>query len=247
MAEWQLKRFWEDVAVAAEPDGGWTVRLDSRPLSVPSSRSALGLPTRALAEAVAEEWRRQDAVVRPALMPMTRLANTAQDRVAARFEAVAEIVSAFAETDLLCYRAEAPKELVARQAEAWDPLLDWAASGPGARLWPTCGIVPVPQPRDALDRLAAEVRRGSPWRLTALHELVALSGSLVIGLAVEGGILAPEDGWARSRIDEDWQAEQWGRDEEAETAAARRRVEFLDALRFLRLAEPPGPAAGARA
>ncbi len=240
MAEWQLKRFWAEVSAVAEPGGGWTVRLDGRPLSGPISRAPLLLPSRPLAEAVSEEWRRQDEVVRPAAMPMTRLSNTAQDRVAVEFEAVARIVAAFAETDLVCYRAEAPAELVARQAESWDPLLDWAASRIGARLRPTKGIVPIAQPPDALDRLAAEVGRGSAWRLTALHELVALSGSLVIGLAVERGDLTAEQGWALSRIDEDWQAAQWGRDEDAEAAAARRLGEFLEALRFLRLAEPPG-------
>jgi chaperone required for assembly of F1-ATPase len=235
MAEWALKRFWTTVSVAVEESGGWTVRLDGRPLSAPVSRAPLVLPSLPLAEAVAEEWRRQEEVVRPQAMFMTRMANTAQDRVAAEFAAVAEVVAAFAETDLLCYRAEAPAELVARQAEAWDPLLDWAACEFGARLQPTQGVVPVPQAQDALGRLAAEVSRGSAWRLTALHELVALSGSLVIGLAVERKVRTPEEGWAISRIDEDWQASQWGRDAEAEAAGHRRQAEFLDAVDFLRL------------
>ena len=234
MAEWALKRFWTTVSVA-KGERGWTVRLDDRQLSGPVSRAPLVLPSLSLAEAVAEEWRRQEDVVRPQAMFMTRMANTAQDRVAVDFDAIVGIVAAFAETDLLCYRADAPAELVARQAEAWDPLLDWAASEFGARLRPTEGVVPVAQPQDALARLAAEVMRGSAWRLTGLHELVALSGSLVIGLAVERGVRTPEDGWAISRIDEEWQAAQWGRDDEAEAAAKRRRAEFLDAARFLRL------------
>ena len=236
MAEWQLKRFWTTVSVAEE-ERGWTVRLDDRPLSGPVSRAPLIQPSQALSETLAEEWRRQEDVVRPQAMFMTRMANTAQDRVAVDFDAVAGVVAAFAETDLLCYRAEAPAELVRRQAEAWDPLLDWAASQFGARLRPTHGVVPLAQSRDALERLASEIVRGGAWRLTGLHELVALSGSLVIGLAVEKGARTPEEGWALSRIDEAWQTEQWGRDDEAEAAADRRRTEFLDAARFLRLAE----------
>lgn len=235
MAEWALKRFWTNVTVAAEDDGGWTVRLDGRPLGAPVSRAPLVLPSRPLAEAVAQEWQKQEDVVRPAAMPMTRFANTAQDRVAGNFAAVAGIVAAYAETDLLCYRADAPAELVARQTEAWDPLLDWAASEFGARLNTTAGVIPMAQTRDTLDRFADEVARGSAWRLAALHDLVALTGSLVIGLAVERGVRTPAEAWSISRVDEDWQASQWGRDAEAEAAAETRRRAFDDALRFLRL------------
>lgn len=236
MAEWALKRFWTNVTVAAETGSGWTVRLDGRSLSGPVSREPLVLPSRPLAEAVAQEWREQEDVVRPDAMPMTRFANTAQDRVSAEFEAVAHIVAAFAQTDLLCYRAEAPAELAARQEQAWDPLLDWAASEFGARLRATVGVLPIAQAPDALDRLAEEVARGSSWRLTALHELVVLSGSLVIGLAVERAVRTPEEAWAISRLDEDWQASQWGRDDEAEAAAQRRWRAFEDAAQFLWLA-----------
>lgn len=236
MAEWALKRFWKTVAVTVADAGGWSVRLDGRPLSAPASRAPLMLPTRPLAEAIAREWQEQEDVVRPAAMPMTRFANTAQDRVAVNFAAVADTVAAYAGTDLLCYRADAPAELVARQAAAWDPLLDWAASEFGARLRTTAGVVPVAQTRDTLERLAAEVARGSAWRLTALHDLVALSGSLVIGLAVERDVRSPAEAWAISRVDEDWQVSQWGRDAEAEAAAELGRRAFEDAVRFLRLA-----------
>jgi chaperone required for assembly of F1-ATPase len=233
-----MKRFWTEAAVAAE-DTGWSVRLDDRPLRTPA-RAPLLLPTAALAEAVAAEWQRQEERVRPDEMPMTRLANTALDRVEREFAAVARIVADFGETDLLCYRAAAPPELAARQAAAWDPLLDWAEDVLGARLVPTTGVIPVDQPGDALDRLRAEVLAGSVWRLTALHELVSLGGSLVIGLAVERGVVTPTEGWAHSRIDEEWQAAQWGRDDEADATADRRRRAFEDAAAFLRLAKPSG-------
>jgi chaperone required for assembly of F1-ATPase len=167
---------------------------------------------------------------------MTRLANTALDRVAPEFAAVAEIVSAYAETDLLCYRAETPDELRRLQDEAWDPVLDWAAERFGARLLPTSGVVPRAQPPEALGRLAAAVSTRSPWQLTPLHELVSLTGSLVLGLAVAERVRAPEEAWTLSRIDEEWQYAQWGRDEEADAAAALRQGEFLEAVRFYRLA-----------
>lgn len=233
-----MKRFWTEAAVAQDA-AGWSVCLDGRPLRTPA-RAPLLLPAAALAEAVAAEWRRQEELVRPDEMPMTRLANTALDRVEREFAAVARIVADFGETDLLCYRAAAPPELAARQAAAWDPLLDWADETLGARLLPTTGVIPVDQPEAALDRLRAVVLAGSVWRLTALHELVSLGGSLVIGLAVERGVVTPAEGWARSRIDEEWQAAQWGRDDEADAAAERRRRAFEDAAVFLRLAEPSG-------
>jgi chaperone required for assembly of F1-ATPase len=233
MSEWAAKRFWTKSTVGEEA-GGYVVLLDGRPIRTPS-RAILAVPTRGLAGAVAEEWDRQEEVIRPATMPMTRIANTAQDRVAPEFDAVARIVAAYGETDLLCYRADGPAELVRRQREAWDPLLDWAAERFGARLCPTTGVVPVAQPGAALDRLAAAVTDRSAWRLTALHELVVLTGSLVAGLAVAEGACAPEEAWTLSRIDEDWQIAQWGSDSEAEASAARRRAGFLEAVRFDRL------------
>jgi chaperone required for assembly of F1-ATPase len=233
MSEWAAKRFWTEATVGEEA-GAHVVLLDGRPIRTPS-RALLVLPTHALAAAVAEEWDRQEEIIRPTTMPMSRFANTAQDRVAPEFDAVARMVAAYGETDLLCYRADAPEGLVRRQREAWDPLLDWAAERFGARLCPTVGVVPVAQPAAALDRLAAAVGDRSPWRLTALHELVVLTGSLVAGLAVAEGARTPDEAWILSRIDEDWQISQWGSDSEAEASAARRRAEFLDAVRFDRL------------
>lgn len=233
MTGWSPKRFWKHVTVGAEP-GGHAVLLDGKPIRTPA-KVPFVLPTLPLAEAVAEEWARQEDVLRPATMPMTRLANTAIDRVAHEFAAVAEIVAAYAETDLLCYRAETPDELRRLQDDAWDPLLDWAAQRFGARLLPTSGVVPRMQSPDALARLAAAVSTRSAWELTPLHELVSLTGSLVLGLAVAEQVRPPEDAWALSRIDEEWQYAQWGRDDEADAAAARRRGEFLEAVRFSRL------------
>ncbi|MCU0856651.1 MAG: ATPase [Rhodobacteraceae bacterium] len=230
MTTWTPKRFWTEATVG-EVSGRLTVLLDGRPIRTPS-KALLALPSAALAAAVAAEWAAQDETLRPATMPMTRLANTAIDRVTPEFDAVAAIVAAFGETDLLCYRAGAPEELVRRQAEAWDPLLDWAARRHGARLAVTTGILPVGQPEAAIAALAGAVRALSPWELTALHELVSLTGSLVLGLAVAGGACPADAAWTLSRIDEDWQTEQWGADAEAEATAERRRSEYLEAVRF---------------
>jgi chaperone required for assembly of F1-ATPase len=171
---------------------------------------------------------------------MTRLANTVIDRVAPAKAAVGSIVAAYGETDLLCYRADAPAELRRMEDDAWDPMLDWAAETLGARLVPTSGVVPVAQSDAALDHLSAQVGALSAWHLAALHELVSLTGSLVLGLAVLRNARAPEVAWALSRVDEEWQFTQWGRDEEADAAAERRRAEFMEAVRFARLVGPVG-------
>lgn len=225
-----MRRFWKNVDVARDGDG-WTVRLDGRPLRTPA-KAAFRVPAKALACRVADEWAAQGERVDPASMPFTRSANTAIDRVAPSHAEVAGIVAAYAETDLLCHRATHPAELVARQARAWDPLLDWAGSALGAPLEVTAGIVPVTQPPASLAALGAEVRRHDPFALTALHDLVALSGSLILGLAVVHGRLSAEAAWETSRIDEDWQEAQWGRDEEAAAVAAARRRDFLHAAAF---------------
>jgi chaperone required for assembly of F1-ATPase len=233
MSGWAPKRFWSGTSVAREAEG-FTVRLDGRPLRTPA-KALLALPTEALAVAVSEEWQAQGETVRPETMPMTRLANSAIDRVAPVFDAIVDIVVGYGETDLLCYRADAPPELAARQAASWDPLLDWAATRYEARLIPTTGVLPVEQPAAAIARLEAELRAASSWELAALHELVSLTGSLVLGLAVSERSVSLDEAWALSRLDEDWQITQWGRDEEAEAAAARRRQELDQAEAFLRL------------
>jgi chaperone required for assembly of F1-ATPase len=230
MSGWASKRFWTR-AEATPAEQGWEVRLDGRSVRTPA-RAPLVLPALPLAEAIAEEWDAQTDLVDPASMPMTRAANSAIDKVTPQRAAVAAMLADYAGTDMLCYRADSPAELAAQQAAAWDPFLDWAADRFGARLVVTVGVVPVAQPPEALERLAAEVDRLDPFALTAFHDLVALSGSLVLGLAAISGRASGEELWDVSRIDEDWQARLWGVDDEAAEAAARRRADFLNALRF---------------
>lgn len=236
MSGWKAKRFWS--AATVEPDGaGWGIRLDGRPVKTPA-KAPLIVPTEAMAQAIAAEWDAQQGEVRPETMPLTRAANSAIDKVTPQFDAVAAMLADYGGTDLLCYRAEAPEPLIARQSAAWDPLLDWAAAELGAPLTVCTGILPVAQPSDSLARLTQAVQAHDPFRLTALHDLVAISGSLVIGLAIARGQLDAAAGWEASRIDETWQTEQWGDDDEAAAAAAVKRQAMQDAARFLWLCGP---------
>ncbi|MBM7069969.1 ATP12 family chaperone protein [Actibacterium sp. 188UL27-1] len=233
MSEWTLKRFWSAASIDAT-EGGWQILLDSKPVHTPA-KSPLIVPSRALAEAIAVEWDAQDEAVDPLSMPLTRSANAAIDKVTPQFDEVIALIAEYGGADQLCYRAEGPDALIQRQAEAWDPLLDWAASGLKAPLAMTTGVMHTPQPANSLQALGARVRALSPFEVTALHDLVGLSGSLIIGLAVLDEVLPAEELWRRSRIDETWQQEQWGIDEEATAAAATKREDFLHAVRFIGL------------
>lgn len=233
MSGWTAKQFWKE-ATARAVEGGFAVFLDGRGVKTPAKR-ALVVPTEAMARAIAAEWDAQGDKIDPATMPVTRSANAALDKVAPQFDEVAAMIADYGGTDLLCYRAEAPAELVARQAAAWDPLLDWAATELGARLAPVAGVLPRAQAPEALARLHAEVAGVDAFRMAALHDLVAITGSLVLGLAVARGRLEPDQAWALSRIDEDWQIEHWGADDEAVATAAVKQQALAHAARFWHL------------
>ena len=231
MSEWAARRFWSDVAVE-RVEGGFGVFLDARRVMTPGKRP-LTLPTRALARAVADEWAAVDGRIDPNLMPFTRSANSAVEKVAPQTEAVAAHLAEYAATDLLSYRAEGPRELVLRQAGAWDPLLDWAEDVHGGRLAVTTGVMPVAQDDAALQALADAARAFDAWELTAFHDLVTLGGSYVAALHVMARPDSAEEVWRATMIDHDWQAEAWGRDDEAEANAALKREAFLHAVAFL--------------
>jgi chaperone required for assembly of F1-ATPase len=231
---WKSRRFWTEATVA--PTGnGFALHLDGRPARTPA-KAPLVLPTAALAEAVASEWATQVGEIDPASMPLTRAANSAIDRVAPNRGEVARLIADHAGSDLICYRATEPRELIARQARVWDPLLAWAEQRFGLRPAVTEGIVHVAQPPEWIEATAREVGATDPFRMTGLYDLVAISGSFVIGFAVAEGAISDAEGWAASRIDEDWQVEQWGADDEALAAASQRRAAFETAARFWRLA-----------
>lgn len=230
MSEWKAKRFWKE-ATTAPADGGWQVLLDGRPVRTPA-KAPLILPTQALAQALAAEWQAQEERIDPGTMPITRTANSALDKVAGQRAEVAAMLAEYGGSELLCYRAERPIELIARQASEWDPLLDWAEERYGARLVTVQGVMPIAQDAAALERLSAPVHAMDPFALAAFHDLVALSGSLVLALAVIEGRIEAQEAWRLSRLDEDWQIEQWGADEEAEAMARVKRAAFDDAARF---------------
>jgi chaperone required for assembly of F1-ATPase len=237
---WAIKRFW--AAVSVVPAGtGFAITLDNKPVRTPA-KAPLVVPTRGLAQFIAAEWEAQTGKVDPGTMPATRISNSAIDKVIPQKDEVADMLAAYGGSDLLCYRADSPAALVARQSAAWDPLLDWTYARYGARLAIGPGVMPVPQDPAALELLAAEVIRQDAFQLAAFHDLVAISGSLILALAVIEGVRSPSEAWDLSRLDETWQEEHWGADDEATDAAAIKRAAFLHAARFHALTtQAPAP------
>ena len=226
------KRFYEKAGVENGPDG-YAVLLDGKPVRTPARRT-LAAPTRALAEAIADEWNAQEEHVDPARMPLTRLANTIIDGVADSTDAVAEEVAKYLGSDLLFYRAGGPAGLLARQAQYWDPVLDWAHDALGARFMLAEGVMHVAQPERAIAAARAAVP-DDPWRLGAVSSITTLSGSALLALALLRGRLSTDEAWAAAHVDEDWQREQWGRDALAEERRDFRFAEMQAAARVLDL------------
>ena len=215
------KRFYQRAHVAdAAP---FAVLLDNRPVRTPAG-NALALPSRALGEAVAAEWEAQQERIDPAVMPLTRLVNAIIDGVAAAPAPVAEEVAKYLGSDLLCYRADAPAGLVAKQAQHWDPILDWARETLGARFVLAEGVMFAAQPDHAIAAARAAIP-SDPWRLGAVNVITTLTGSALLALALAQGRLSVEEAWAAAHVDEDWNMAQWGRDE---VALARRATRFAE-------------------
>jgi len=228
-----MKRFYKSVAVVAA-EGRHAIHLDEKPVMTPMGR-ALALPSVAFAEAVAEEWRTQAEIIRPVTMVLTAIANTAIDRIAVdRTLAVAQLAR-YAETDLLCYRADAPADLVARQAAAWQPVLDWAEACHGAALLVTAGVTPVAQPEAALDALRRALHAHDEFRLAALSTAVSAMGSLILSLALADGRLSATEAFALAQLDETYQNEKWGEDDEAVAHRAEVRSDVAAAALVFRL------------
>lgn len=226
------RRFYNDAAVGAVA-GSYALRLDDKPVHTPARR-ALAAPTLDIAEAIAAEWRAQAEVIDPAKMPLTRLANAIIDGVAERPDAVAAEIAKYLQSDLLFYRAASPPELVERQRRHWDPILEWADQALGARFVPTEGVTHIAQPQLALDAARAAIPH-DPWRLGPVHAATTLTGSALIALAMARQFLSAEDAWQAAHVDEDWNMEQWGRDELAMQRRASRLAEFQAAAMVLAL------------
>jgi chaperone required for assembly of F1-ATPase len=227
------KRFYQRVDVTNR-DGGFALLLDDKPVRTPGKKELL-LPSRALAEAVAEEWAAQKARIDPATMPLTKLANSAIDGVTGREDEVIGDILNYAGSDLLCYRAEGPRGLIEAQATHWDPVLAWAKSAFGAPFLLAEGIVHVAQPQTSLDRLREALTGHDPFGLAALHVMAGLTGSALLALAVAHGRMTPEEAWKAAHVDEDWQIAQWGEDAEAASRRAARRRDFDAAARTFAL------------
>jgi len=224
-------RFYREAAVG-EAAEGFAVLLDHKGVRTPG-RNNLAAPERALAEAIAAEWAAQQDTIDPAKMPLTRLANVIIDAVTAAPGPVADEVESYLRSDLLCYRAEAPEALVARQAEQWDPILGWARETLGARFVLAQGVVHVAQPEAAVAAARRLIPRAAPWRLGALNSATTLTGSALIALALSAGRLDAEAAWAAANVDEDWNMANWGRDELALERRAFRFAEFKAAALVL--------------
>lgn len=227
-----MKRFYKNVSVG-EQDGVYTILLDGAPIKTPA-RALLTLPTKTLAEALAEEWRGQGETLNLAAMPLTKIANTAIDLVPHKRGVVCGEVLRFGAADLLCYRADNAPDLAARQAAHWDPLLAWAAQTHAASLVSTTGITFAEQPAEARMALEKTVWERDDFALAALQLAASLCGSLVLALALADAKLDADGAFAAARLDEDFQAERWGRDAEAEARAQSLRTELAAAERVFR-------------
>jgi chaperone required for assembly of F1-ATPase len=229
----QRRRFKAVTIAAGEGEkAGHAIYLDGKPVRTPGRR-ALAAPEAELARALADEWAVQGEYIRPAEMPLTRLANTIIDGVAAAREEVAVEIRKYLASDLVFYRAESPAPLRARQAQHWNPIVAWARQTLGADFALGSGVVYVAQPTAALNAAAAALP-GDAWRLGALHAATTLTGSALIALALMHGAVTPEAAWQGAHVDEDWNMEQWGRDEIALKRRGFRFAEFGAAALILR-------------
>jgi len=227
------RRFYREAAAVADGDV-WRIALDGKVVKTPA-RNPFTLPNQALAEAIAAEWAAQDTKVKPDTMPLMQLASTAIDRVAPDRERIIAETAGYAATDLVCYRAEGPDELVARQAAHWDPLLDWLRTRYDVSLKTATGVMAIPQSDRALTALTRAVAAQDDLRLTALAVMTGAAGSLAIGLAVLEGRLSPEAAAEAAQLDELYQAERWGIDPEAEKRRLAQKADLVAARCFLDL------------
>jgi chaperone required for assembly of F1-ATPase len=229
------KRFYAHAGVAEAP-GGFAITLDGKPIRTPSGRQVIA-PVRQIADAIAAEWEAQTEFIDPLTMPLTRFANSVVDAVVDRVDAVTEDIAKYFQSDLLFYRAGHPQALVAREAEHWDPLLFWAADALGAHFILAEGIVHVRQPDSAVAAARAALPR-DPWLIAALHVVTTLTGSALLALALLRSVRDQDQVWTAAHVDEDWNIEKWGADEEVVTRRAARLVDFKAAASIVGALNP---------
>jgi chaperone required for assembly of F1-ATPase len=231
------KHFYSDVGVA-EAESGFVVTLDGKPIKTPSGRPVI-VPARAIAETIAEEWSAQQDTIDPLTMPVTRFANSVVESVVDRVQLVRDDVARYFQSDLLFYRAGHPQALVAKEARHWDPVLFWAADVLGAHFILGEGIVHVRQPESAVEA-ACSALPDDPWSVAAVHVVTSLTGSALLALALTHGARDPDQVWDAAHVDEDWNRDQWGVDEEVAARRAARELDFRAAVRILRAMKPVG-------
>jgi chaperone required for assembly of F1-ATPase len=231
------KRFYAKAGVVDAADG-FAVTLDDKPIRTPSGRQVVA-PTRDIADAIAAEWDAQKEIIDPLTMPLTRFANSVVDAVVDRVDPVAEDVAKYFGSDLLFYRAGHPEALVVREARHWDPVLFWAAEALSAHFILAEGIVHVRQPDSAVAAARAALP-DDPWSIAALHVVTTLTGSALLALALLRGVLDQDQVWAAAHVDEDWNIEQWGVDEEVAARRAARLVDFRAAAGIIKALNPAG-------
>ena len=230
MSEWKLKRFWKNVDVVALKKD-FCIKLDGKILKTPAKKELL-LPTEALAKKIAAEWDKQVEEINPNGMPFTKAANATLDKVIEQFEEVSSLVGNYGDTDLLYYRADSPAELQTRQQASWDPIIDWAEKTFEVIINCGTGIFYIPQNKELIYKLSREISKLSPFQLTGLYDIVSITGSLILGLATINGRLSAEEAFNLSRMDELWQIEHWGADEEAKAVSDLKYEAIMHAQEF---------------
>jgi chaperone required for assembly of F1-ATPase len=233
----QRKRFYTE-AGGAEAEGGYAITLDGKPIRTPTGR-VVTVPVRALAEAVAAEWQAQAELINPLTMPLTRFANSVVEGVIDRAEMVRDDIAKYLESDLLFYRAGHPEGLVQREAQHWDPVLDWARDSLGAHFILAEGVMHVSQPASAIAAARAALP-SDPWVIGAAHVVTTVTGSALLALALIHGVRDPDEVWSAAHVDEDWNIEQWGVDEEALARRASREVDYRAAVQIVNALAPTG-------
>jgi chaperone required for assembly of F1-ATPase len=231
------KRFYKDAGVM-EAEGGFAVTLDGRPIRTPSGR-VVAVPVRPLAEAIAAEWQAQGETLDPLTMPLTRFANSVVEGVVDRADIVRDDIAKYLQSDLVFYRAGNPEGLVQRESEHWDPVLDWARDELGAHFILAEGAMHVSQPEAAVAAARAALPN-DPWAIAAAHVVTTVTGSALLALSLVHRVRNADHVWAAAHVDEDWNAEQWGADEEAVARRAAREVDYRAAAHILNALEPTG-------
>ena len=230
----KLKRFYKKATVKGKKRP-YAIALDGKLIKTPL-KAELEVPGKKLARGIADEWNAQKDFIDLNGMYLTKYASATQDGTAPRKEAIVDEIVAYASSDLLCYRADKPQGLVERQSAAWDPVLKWAEDTHGLNFICVAGVVYASQPETTLAKTHAMLMEKDAYVLTGIHTLTTLLGSALLAIAVVEGAISPDDCWNAAHLDEDWNIEQWGADQDAMARREVRRAEFDGILRFCKLA-----------